>query len=219
MRKIINQYRVYGRTKGRKKISIRKINIIDKYKIHSSNDIKNNSKIIIDIGSGYGESSIYLAKKNSDALIIAAERFLDGNINLSKKIFNLKIKNIKIFEGNIIQFLDSIEIKKYFSEIWILFPDPWPKNRHHKRRLINENFLLNLHLFLKKNAIVYISTDSKSYLVSIMEIIYKIRKKFVWENYTPDKWSYELDDLPLTKFYFKAKKSKTTPFFIKLRKI
>mgnify|MGYP001446546903 CR=1 FL=1 len=216
---VFNKYRIYGRTKGRKKINLNNINQVNKYRINLSVDLKIYKNIIIDIGSGYGESTIFLAKKNPDSLIIAVERFLDGNINLSKKTIMLKMHNIKIFEGNVWQIFDNLKIKKYFKEIWILFPDPWPKNKHHKRRLISDNFLIYLHSFLKAKAIICISTDSRSYLISLMETIFKVRKIYKWENDNPENWTYKLQDLPHTKFYLKSEKSKTPPFFVKLRKI
>ena len=88
------------------------------------------------------------------------ELFYDGNVNLCNQIYKLKLENIKIFYGNVIELLDELKIDEYFSEIWILFPDPWPKKRHQKRRLINLVFLKKIYDFLKDNGKIFIATDS-----------------------------------------------------------
>ena len=79
---------------------------------------------------------IYLSKLYPKANIIACELFHDGNLNLCNEIFEKKIKNIFLFNGNVLEFLDKIKKELIFNEVWILFPDPWPKKRHQKRRLL-----------------------------------------------------------------------------------
>ena len=140
MHKQSTQYRLYGRTRGRsnKNINIDKyLNLLKKYKI---NKLNKNNRYILDIGSGYGETTIYLASKYNNSKIISCEKFIDGNINLIKKIQDHKLKNIYIYDGNANKILDEIEKKEYFEIISIFFPDPWPKKKHFKRRLIKEIF-------------------------------------------------------------------------------
>ena len=82
MKKISDKYRIYGRKKGRKKIHSVDKDYFSNYKIILETDIKKNKKNIIDVGSGKGESTLFLAKKNPDAFIIAIEIFRDGNISV-----------------------------------------------------------------------------------------------------------------------------------------
>ena len=219
MNKNLNEYRVYGRTKGRKKIKNHNLKLLDKYKIDINKDINFNNHIILDIGSGYGESTLFLAERKKNSLIISNERFKDGNISLSKKLHDLSISNVKIFDGNTLEFIDKIKDQNCINEIWILFPDPWPKNRHNKRRLINKNFLKKIYNCLKKDSNIFISSDSSSLILSIMKNLHDLKNLFLWENDIPIKWAYEMHELPRTKFFYKAKKSNRTSFFIKLRKI
>ena len=67
---------------------------------------------------------------------------------------------------------------KIFDEIYIICPDPWPKARHHKRRLIKHDFLKILAKVLKKNGTAYISTDWENYAESIEEELEKLRISF-----------------------------------------
>tara|TARA_Y100000590_G_scaffold345274_1_gene394935 strand:+ start:3964 stop:4623 length:660 start_codon:yes stop_codon:yes gene_type:complete len=213
------KYKIYGRLKGRKKTTLLNEEFYNKFIIDFHKDIRKNKKIILDIGSGSGENSIYLAKKNPNALIIACEIFLDGNINLCNEIYKHELKNVKLYDNNVIKFLDNLTSNNLFNEIWILFPDPWPKIRHQKRRLINIFFFKRLFNLLKTRGIIYISTDSASYLNSIIFTIYKTKKLFRWSNDKPHLWKYEFQNLANTKFYKKAKKSNRQSFFIELKKI
>ena len=219
MKKISDKYTIYGRKKGRKKIHSVDKDFFVNYKINLEKDIRKNKKNIIDVGSGKGENTLLLAKKNPDALIIAIEIFWDGNINLCKQLSKLKLYNVKIFSSNVLKLFDHLNKDDYFNEIWILFPDPWPKKKHYKRRLINDNFFTKVYPYLKKDGKIFIATDSSSYLKSIMNSIYKTKSLFNWLNNKPQNWIYEMLDLPCTKFFKKAQNSYRSSFFIELVKI
>ena len=219
MKKISDKYIIYGRKKGRKKIHSIDKDLLVNYKIILERDIKKNKKNIIDVGSGKGENTLFLAKKNPDALIIAIEIFWDGNINLCKQLSKLKLYNVKIFSSNVLKLFDHLNKDDYFNEIWILFPDPWSKKKHYKRRLINDNFFTKVYPYLKKDGKIFIATDSSSYLKSIMNSIYKTKSLFNWLNNKPQNWIYEMLDLPCTKFFKKAQNSYRSSFFIELVKI
>ena len=219
MKKISDKYTIYGRKKGRKKIHSVDKDFFVNYKINLETDIKKNKKNIIDVGSGKGENTLFLAKKNPDALIIAIEIFWDGNINLCKQLLKLKLYNVKIFSSNVLKLFDHLNKDDYFNEIWILFPDPWPKMKHYKRRLINDNFFTKVYPYLKKDGKIFIATDSSSYLKSIMNSIYKTKSLFHWLNKRPQNWIYEILDVPCTKFFKKAQNSYRSSFFIELVKI
>ena len=133
--------RIFGRTIGRskKKINLKNyFQLINKYKFEKL-DIKKN--YILDIGSGYGETSIFLAKKNLSKKIISCDKYINGNLKLLKRIDNEGISNINIHHGNVYDILDTNSKNYYFSLVWIFFPDPWPKKRHFKRRLLSKYFL------------------------------------------------------------------------------
>ncbi len=210
--------RLYGRTRGRsnQKINIQNyFKIIEKFKINKFN--KKNS-YILDIGSGYGETSIYLAKQYTSHTIVSCEKYINGNINLIKKIENEKITNLKIHNGNVYDILEKLN-DKYFSFIWIFFPDPWPKKKHFKRRLINLKFFQKIYNLLKNNGEIFIITDSISYSYSIFNTIYTIRKLFNWKNqhaaHLRLKDYYDLE----TKYYKKAINSNKNPSIFILEKL
>ena len=130
------KYKLFGRFKGRKKSYLLSSNDFKKCLINKDTNIYPKNYNILDIGSGSGENAVYLSFIHPHAKIITCELFEDGNINLSNEIIKKSIDNIKLFQGNVLEFLDFIKKSQIFNEIWILFPDPWPKARHHKRRLL-----------------------------------------------------------------------------------
>ena len=217
---ISNNYsnRLFGRTRGRskKKIDLKKYHQkVDKYKFHNC-DKKIN--YILDIGTGYGETSIFLANKFLDKVIISCEKYIDGNIILLKNIEKNKIKNILLHNGNVYDVLKSIH-RECFDLVWIFFPDPWPKNRHAKRRLITTDFLIKLHDTLKENSEIHIATDSTIYVRFILNSIYNCKDYFVWLNqsemnlHIKDYFDIE------TKYYKKAINSQRKPSLFILRKL
>jgi len=210
------KYKLFGRFKGRKKSKQISFN---NYKVSIKDDIDHRNFNILDIGSGSGENALFLSNFYSNAKVITCELFEDGNINLFNSIQINKIENIRLFNGNVLEFLDKLNHFLIFDQIWILFPDPWPKKRHHKRRLINSSFLKKVHLYIKNSGKLMIASDSQSYIQSILEIIYDVKEFYCWKNQRVAKWNYSNLELPRTKFYRKAEKSNRNTMIFKLRKI
>jgi tRNA (guanine-N7-)-methyltransferase len=213
------KYKLFGRFKGRKKNQPLNPESITEYVVDIDKEIDITKYNILDIGSGSGENSIHLSLSNYNNKIIACELFEDGNINLVKKIKENNIKNIRLYNGNVLEFLDLLGTKELFNEIWILFPDPWPKNRHHKRRLINNRFIKILSSYLKNNGKLFIVSDSDSYKKAIFMNIYDSKSIFFWKNQRVSEWNYECLGFPETKFYKKAKKSNRNSILFELVKI
>ena len=210
--------RLFGRTRGRSKKKINLTNYyetVDKYKFQSFNE---KSEYILDVGSGYGETSMFLAKKFSDKVVISCEKYIDGNIILLKNIEKNNINNIQLYNGNVYDVLESTN-QKCFRLVWIFFPDPWPKNRHAKRRLITTDFLIKIHKLLKKDSDIYIATDSTIYVRFILKSIYNCKNSFIWLNqsemnlHIKDYFDIE------TKYYKKAINSQRKPSLFILRKL
>jgi tRNA (guanine-N7-)-methyltransferase len=157
---------------------------------------KSYEKIILEIGFGNGENTSFLASKNPNALIIASEVYLSGIGSLLNSITQNSLDNIKIFDDDVRELLLKIQ-DEVFDEVYIICPDPWPKARHHKRRLIKHDFLKVLAKVLKKDGTIYISTDWENYAESIQEEIEKTK-----ENFALKKISNE--GMPITRFQQRA---------------
>ena len=157
---------------------------------------QNHEKIILEIGFGNGENTSFLASKNPNALIVASEVYLSGIGSLLNSISQNSLNNIKIFDDDVRELLLKAQ-HEIFDEVYIICPDPWPKARHHKRRLIKHDFLKLLAKVLKKDGTVYISTDWENYAESIQEEIEKTKKSFEFKKISNE-------GMPITRFQQRA---------------
>ena len=133
---------------------------------------KHFDKCYLEIGFGNAENIIFQAINNPSYLFIGSEVYMSGIGTLVSSIKENNINNIKIFSEDIRLLLDQSP-KKVFDSVIIICPDPWPKEKHHKRRLINKSFLEMVHDFMKNDSNIYISTDWENYAESISELFVK----------------------------------------------
>ena len=219
MKKREANYRIFGRTLGRtnNKFSIEYYHeLLSPFKFYKLSKKEN---YILDVGSGYGETTMYFANKYSNYKIIACEKYINGNFNLVKKIKQDDINNILIHNGNVHEILDKSEKFNFFDKVFIFFPDPWPKNKHHKRRLINFSFFEKIYEFVSHNGKIYIVTDSDLYKRIIFNSLYESKHLFRWLNHSKLNLSIkDYFDLE-TKFYKKAIISKRKPTLFILQKL
>lgn len=159
------EIRTFGRRHG-KKLSARQLGLIENIlpKIQPGRA----ADAILEIGFGAGEHVRELAAANPDTIIIGAEPFMNGVASLLSAITDEKTndilpgyRNIRIWPDDVRDFLRRGPAK--FKQIWILHPDPWPKARHEKRRLLSAEFLGLLSLHLAKNGEIIIGTDHWEY--------------------------------------------------------
>jgi tRNA (guanine-N(7)-)-methyltransferase len=162
------EIRTFGRRHG-KKLSARKQTLLETVlPAFLPKNIKNTGNLILEIGFGNGEHMRELAIRNPESIIIGAEPFMNGVAALLSAITNEsdnqilpEYKNIRIWPDDVRKLLHDSNYK--FSEIWVLHPDPWPKTRHEKRRLLNSDFLKLLSEHLDKNGQIIIGTDHWEY--------------------------------------------------------
>ena len=187
----------FGRVKSRK-ISKIKENSFKKYlKTRNINRLNSKKKLILEIGIGMGENIIYLSKKNTKKIIIGVDPFKNGMVNVSDYCINNNIKNIYLYPYVFQKFINKFK-KLRFDIIYVLFPDPWPKKKHEKRRIVNEEFLKKIFVILKKKGKVFFSTDNLDYYTNVKTLLKKfpnIKLKKVNKIVTIK-----------TKFYLKAEK-------------
>ena len=133
--------------------------------------------LVIEIGFGDGAALIESALKYPDKNFIGIEVYDSGLGQCLNSINQHKIKNIRLIYGDAVEVLKQFITKKSVEKINILFPDPWPKKRHHKRRLINKRFLALLSKSLINKGIVNVSTDWEDYAQQI-ELTFKESNQF-----------------------------------------
>ena len=173
---------------------------LPKHYLPGSNELSsltnNHEKVILEIGFGNGDNTTFLASQNPKALIIAAEVYLSGIGSLLASISEHSFTNIKIFDKDVRELLLQVD-QEIFDEVYIICPDPWPKARHHKRRLVQHEFLKLLAKVLKKNGTVYISTDWDNYAESMQEEIERTKDDFEFKKISNE-------GMPVTRFQKRA---------------
>ena len=133
----------------------------------------NNNKCILDIGFGDGKLLVSTAKKFPEINFIGIEVYDSGIGNILKQISEENLENIKVSNTDAIIFLESYVESNSLHGISLFFPDPWPKKKHFKRRIINEYFLELISEKIIKNGFVTIATDWCNYSENIVEIFDK----------------------------------------------
>jgi tRNA (guanine-N7-)-methyltransferase len=169
----------------------------------------------LEVGFGRGDVLVHMAKNNPDKNFIGLETYLNGiSITLRKSIEN-SLSNIKVVHSDVLLFLESLRHKVLFENIFFFFPDPWPKKKHNKRRLINLKNLNYFYDFLSHNGNIYIITDHQEYIESINLFSEKLQKKYKLSNILPN----ILSNRPHTKYEEKAIKNNSKISEIIFKKI
>ena len=151
--------------------------------------IKENNDIILDIGFGSGESSIALKNTFSSSTVCGIEAYKPG-------VKNLLENDIFVHYGDALDLLEKIQPNS-ISKIFMLFPDPWQKKKHRKRRLFNKFTFSIIQKFLIQDGLFQIATDNINYAIESRRIINSVTSKDI-------SFSKTRGYRPITKFENKA---------------
>jgi len=128
------------------------------------------NKVIMEIGFGMGEATALIGRDFPETGFIAVEVHKPGIGKLMARIEELGLSNIRIIEGDAHPILKTMIPDKSVDGIHLFFPDPWPKKRHHKRRILNNVFLKLIHSKIKDGGFIHIATDWVPYAEYIQEV-------------------------------------------------
>jgi tRNA (guanine-N7-)-methyltransferase len=127
-------------------------------------------KVIMEIGFGMGEATAIIAKNHPENAYIAVDVHPPGIGKLLSRIDEDKLDNVKVIEDDVHVVLEHMIADHSLDGIHLYFPDPWPKKKHNKRRIVNEGFLKLIHPKLKQGGFIHIATDWVPYAISIQEV-------------------------------------------------
>ena len=171
---------------------------------------------VLDIGFGAGETTTYLAKNMPNSSILGAEVYLSGIGSTLSRSNEEKLTNIKILNSDIVPFLEEKISDCSFDLVLMFYPDPWPKRKHHKRRLFKEGFINLIQRKLRKDGIFYFKTDWNHYYEEAKKLPFEKKK---WKVLDEGQLDILLQELPETSFEKKALKAKRDLNKIILQKI
>ena len=127
-------------------------------------------KIIMEIGFGMGEATAIIAKNNPHNGYIAVDVHPPGIGKLLARIVENELTNLRVIEDDVHVVLPYMFEDESLDGIHLYFPDPWPKKKHNKRRIVNAGFLALIHPKLKRDGFIHIATDWVPYAINIEEV-------------------------------------------------
>lgn len=122
-------------------------------------------KFFLEIGFGRGEHLTKNAELNQNIGFIGCEPFENGVVNALQDIREKNLQNVRIYNGDARILLEKLKPNS-IARFYILFPDPWPKKRHHKRRILSKEFIENLQN--KHTGELVVATDCRDYMLEII---------------------------------------------------
>lgn len=159
-------------------------------------------QVWLEIGFGDGQHLAIQAATHPEIGMIGCEPFLNGIAKLLTRVERDTISNIRILDDDARLLLAALE-NQSVSRAFILFPDPWPKTRHNKRRIINDQTIEQLARILRPGAELRIATDDPGYLVWIMAHMQRA-PAFEWTARCATDWRTRTRDWPATRYEEKA---------------
>jgi tRNA (guanine-N7-)-methyltransferase len=178
---------------------------------------KNYKEVCFEIGFGSGEHISHIAQIYPERLFIGCEPFELGVTKLLAKIKTEKINNILIYNNDALDLLKSLP-DNFINKLYVLYPDPWPKKRHNKRRIINNE---NLQLFANKmtdKSKLLIATDHNDYASWIIAHLIN-NKNFKWLINNVEEVFTEPNEWSKTKYQKKSLDNKDKHYFYNFSKI
>ncbi len=131
----------------------------------------NVSGVVVEVGSGMGGATARMALENPHLGFIALEVFKPGVTKLLREIESLGLENVRVCEHDAVEFIRDMLPEGSLEGFHIFFPDPWPKRRHHKRRLIQPPFARLLSSRLRPGGYVCVATDVEDYAEQILHVL------------------------------------------------
>ena len=209
-------FKFYGRIKG-VRLSDRQAGLMDTLLARVRLDLKNpmpalQRDVWLEIGFGGGEHLAFQAGQNPDIAFIGAEPFVNGVAKLLVAIEENNITNLTIHDGDVRVLLPKIPDNS-LSRLFLLYPDPWHKTRHRKRRMVNEDTISHFHRMLKPGGVFRFASDIEEYVKWTVAAVKK-HGGFEFAGDTPNDWRQPPDDWHRTRYEAKALREGRTPSYI-----
>lgn len=222
--------RLYGRAQGRP-LSARQTRLVDELlpqislkepktddsDVNPLNGLPNDTPLWLEIGFGGAEHLLHQARSHTDAHIIGIEPFLNGVAKALAGIEEGALNNISLHHGDARPIMEAMPAA-CLSKIFVLFPDPWPKPRHFKRRILSAEFIELIYHLLKPGGEFRFASDIISYVDWTLERVDAYRDQngqgFIWEPQSARDWQEPPQGWPGTRYEAKAfREGRTCHYF------
>ena len=130
----------------------------------------NNNPVVLDIGFGNGHDLFLQAESNPHINFIGVEVYLAGIGALLKRVHDKHLSNVRVINHDAVEIIKGCIDKDSISRVQLFFPDPWPKKKHHKRRIVQLDFLAKIYTILQNEGILHIATDVEDYALHMQDV-------------------------------------------------
>ena len=169
----------------------------------------------LEVGFGGGEHLVHQALGNPDIGLIGCEPYINGVAMLLGKLRENTAQNVRIHPGDVRDLFDVLPANS-LSKAFLLYPDPWPKKRHHRRRFVTQEHLAPLFQVLKPGAEFRVATDIPDYVRQTLEEV--PRHGFDWLAEGPEDWRRPWGDWIPTRYEQKALREGRVPHYLTFRR-
>ncbi|MBN2906408.1 MAG: tRNA (guanosine(46)-N7)-methyltransferase TrmB [Rhodobacteraceae bacterium] len=173
-------------------------------------------EVWLEIGFGGGEHMVHQAATHPQVALIGCEPFINGVAMLLGKLRAAGVDNVAVHPGDVRDLFDVLPTAS-IARAFLLYPDPWPKKRHHRRRFVTPEHLAPLARVMRPGAILRVATDIPDYVrQTLVEVP---RAGFEWLAETPADWRAPWDDWISTRYEQKALREGRPPHYLTFRRV
>ena len=166
----------------------------------------------LEIGFGGGEHLVHMAARNPDVALIGAEPFVNGIAMLLGKIRTAGVSNLRIHPGDVRDLFEVLG-PAAVSKVFLNYPDPWPKARHHRRRVVTQEYLLPLAQITAAGSEFRVATDIADYVRQTLEEVPQAGFELIYQGSDP--W----EDWLSTRYEQKALREGRPPHYLTFRRL
>jgi len=180
------------------------------------------TELWLEIGFGGAEHLLWQAQHHSDIHLVGAEPFMNGVAKAVRGAHDEDLKNLSLHHGDVRDLLDALP-DNVLSKVFILFPDPWPKTRHHKRRLLRSEFIKELYRVLKPGGELRFASDIIHYVDWTLSRLKRFSSEsgggWSFPHRKNSDWRVRGEDWPGTRYEAKAGREGRPCHYFKFKKI
>ena len=171
----------------------------------------------LEIGFGAGEHMFHQARLNPEVGIIGCEPFINGVAQFMSKMRDAGVSNVRVHPGDARDLLEVLP-QASLDRVFLLYPDPWPKTRHHRRRFVVPENLVAVARALRPGGIFRVATDIPDYVRQTLEVT-RPMPEFEWLAEGPSDWREPWPDWTRTRYEAKAIREDRVPHYLTFRRV
>jgi tRNA (guanine-N7-)-methyltransferase len=155
------------------------------------------ASLIVEIGSGMGGSLAPMAKARPECNVLAFEVYQPAVARTLAKLAREGVENVRLVQANAVEGLATMLPEDSIDELWLFFPDPWPKSKHHKRRLLTATFVDLVAVRMRAGGRLRLATDWDGYARQMRQVL---DEHTAFTSLHPGGWAPRWDARPVTAF-------------------